>query len=62
MQETRQRWNSSEKCVRSAWYCCSSGGRIDQDEELGKGLDWFSVGGGGRHLSVRDGKSKVRGS
>ena len=35
---------------------------MDQDFELGKGLDWWSVGGGGRHLRVRDGKSRDRGS
>lgn len=34
---------------------------MDQDEELGNGLAWWSVGGGGRHLSTRDGKSRVRG-
>jgi hypothetical protein len=35
---------------------------MDQDDELEKGLDCCSVGGGGRHLRVRDGKSRVRGS
>lgn len=39
-QETRQRWNSEEKCERRAWYCWSSGGRMDQEVELGIGVDW----------------------
>ena len=45
---TRQRLNSEEKWVRRAWYCCSSGGRIDQEVEVGTGVDWKRVGGGGR--------------
>jgi hypothetical protein len=35
---------------------------MDQDVEVGKGLAWWSVGGGRRHLRVREGKSRARGS
>lgn len=61
-QETRQEWNLEEKCARRAWYCWSSGGTIDQDSELGIGVDWYSVGGGDRQCRQRAGKSRVRGS
>lgn len=61
-QETRHRWNSPEKWALRAWYCCSSGGRMDQDVEVVRGMVWWSVGGGGRQWSVSEGKSRVRGS
>jgi hypothetical protein len=35
---------------------------MDQDVEFGTGVDWYSVGGGGRQCNVRAGKSRVRGS
>jgi hypothetical protein len=35
---------------------------MDQDVEFGNGVDWKSVGGGGRQWRVRAGKSRLRGS
>ena len=35
---------------------------MDHDEEFGSGVDWWSVGGGGRQWRMRDGKSRVKGS
>ena len=35
---------------------------MDQDVALGRGVDWYSVGGEGRQCSVRAGKSRARGS
>jgi hypothetical protein len=46
--ETRQRLNSEEKWARRAWYWLSSGGRLDQEVEVGTGVDWKRVGDGGR--------------
>lgn len=47
-QDTRQRSNSEEKWERRAWYWRSSGGRMDQDVEVGTGEAWKRVGGGER--------------
>lgn len=35
---------------------------MDQQLEEGIGVDWKSVGGGGRQWRISDGKSKVKGS
>jgi len=35
---------------------------MDQDSELGIGVDWYSVGGGERQCRQRAAKSRVRGS
>lgn len=35
---------------------------MDHDEGLGRGVDWYNVGGGGRQCRQRAGKSRVKGS
>tara|TARA_R110002060_G_scaffold49222_4_gene60215 strand:+ start:407 stop:616 length:210 start_codon:yes stop_codon:yes gene_type:complete len=60
--ETCQLWKAEEKCSTRAWYWVSSGGRIDQEVVEGIGVDWKSVGGGGRQRRVKAGKSSVNGS
>lgn len=61
-QDTLHLRNAELKCAQRAWYCGSSGGVMDHEEDDGICVDCCNVGGGGRHFTTRAGKSSVRGS
>ena len=60
---TRAWWKASRKKFVRESYCGSTGGVIVQDVETEeRGVSWLIVGGGGRQVRQRVGKSRARGS